>query len=78
MTEYLPAILVALGIPAGLAVIIGCDALYSRFTSQPSRMERNATVWARAVVYEIRQALRDLIREEVLQAMDERERREKL
>lgn len=77
MTLYLAALLLAASIAASYGVVSGIDAVVARVTSQPSRVERAAMVYARALIYEVRQLLRDLIREEINEALDERERRGK-
>lgn len=47
MTPYLAALLLAASIAASYGVVSGIDAVIARVTSQPSRVERAAMVYAR-------------------------------
>lgn len=69
------AVLIAVGLPVGFGGIVAIETIVARLMSRPSRLERNAIVWARAMVYELKTMFRELIREEINEALDERERR---
>lgn len=74
MTDPLHAAALAAAIPIGVALATAIDAIIARIAHAPSRIERTAMVYAKAVVYEVREALKELVHDEVREALRAHER----